>query len=82
MARITMTDYTFSDGTFVPKGTLVAAVAQAMHCDDALYADAQSFNPWRFVRLREADGESKGARHQMASTSPEYIAFGHGKHAW
>ncbi|KAI0827308.1 cytochrome P450 [Trametes gibbosa] len=72
-------DVTLDDGTFIPKGTLLAVPVYSMHHDDALYADADAFDPFRFARMRERDGE--GAKHQYVNTSIDYISFGHGKHA-
>ena len=80
MIRMTLKDLTLHDGTFLPKGTVVAAAAQPTHLDDAIYADAGAFDPFRFARMRESAGE--GTKHQFVNTSLEYIAFGHGKHAW
>lgn len=80
MSRLAMKDFTFSDGTFIPQGTFVSAVAMPMHHDDEYYSDGEEFNPWRFSEMRDEDGE--GLRHQMVSTGSDYIAFGHGKHAW
>lgn len=81
MTRFAMQDYTFSDGTRVPAGTLITATSRSMHRDDAVYADANTFDPWRFERLRGADTDAS-MKHQMVNTSAEYIPFGHGKHAW
>ena len=72
---------TLSDGTFLPKGTLVSAAMWATHHDEAVYPDADVFDPFRFARMRGA-GEGEGTKHQFVHTSPDYIAFGHGKHAW
>ncbi|PSS38092.1 hypothetical protein PHLCEN_2v72 [Hermanssonia centrifuga] len=79
MTRLAMQDFTFSDGTFVPKGSLVSAAAGPMHQDEEFYEDAEIFNPWRFVNMREEEGE--GTKHQMVTTSSEYVPFGHGRHA-
>ena len=75
-----MQDVTLHDGTFLPKGTLVVAAKCAMHDDDNNYEHADKFDPFRFARMREVPGEA--LKHQFASTSPEYIPFGHGKLAW
>nr|BAL05092.1 cytochrome P450 [Phanerodontia chrysosporium] len=81
MSRVALQDYTFSDGTRIPRGTLVMAASRPIHHDAALYApDAGAFDPWRFARLRAADADSS-IKHQMVHTSAEYLAFGHGKHA-
>ncbi|KAH9849220.1 cytochrome P450 [Lenzites betulinus] len=72
-------DVTLSDGTFIPTGTILAVPVYSMHHDDALYADAEAFDPFRFARMREREGE--GAKHQYVNTSIDYVSFGHGKHA-
>ena len=38
------------------------------------------FDPLRFADMRSEEGAS--IKHQFVSTSPEYVPFGHGKHAW
>ena len=73
-------DFTFSDGTIVPKGTTVVAAARSIHRDEANYESALDFDPFRFSRLREGDGE--GVKHQLVSTTSEFLSFGHGRHAW
>lgn len=75
-----MKDFTFSDGTFIPEGAYIFAPVMAIHRDDEHYDNPHVFDPWRFSEIRCGDGE--GMKHQMVSTSREYVAFGHGKHAW
>lgn len=75
-----MKDFTFSDGTFVPKGSYVSTSRMATHNDGGYYADPYTFDPWRFANLRDETGE--GVKHQMVNTSLEYLPFGLGKHAW
>ncbi|TCD68632.1 hypothetical protein EIP91_010287 [Steccherinum ochraceum] len=79
MTRRALKDFTFSDGTFIPAGGFVSAAAMATHYDDAYYDHAHVFDPWRFSDMRGEDGE--GTKHQMVSTSKEYVPFGHGRHA-
>ena len=45
-----------------------------------IYKNPTIFNPWRFTDMREENGES--TKHHFVSTLPNYMAFGHGKHAW
>ena len=73
-------NFTFSDGTTVPKGSFVTAPVLAIHMDNEKYEDALSFNPWRFSNIREEDGE--GTKHQYVATSEDFLPFGYGKHAW
>ena len=73
-------DFQFSDGTSIPAGTFVSAATLPTHHDEEYYENPDVFNPWRFADLREEKGE--GLKHQMVSTSVEYMPFGHGRHAW
>ncbi|KZT01552.1 cytochrome P450 [Laetiporus sulphureus 93-53] len=77
--RKAMKDFRFSDGTFVPAGTYIAAPAVAMHHDEDVYPDAHTFNPWRFSdSCNERDDFQ---RQHTITTSPYFLLFGHGKHA-
>ncbi|KAF8186870.1 cytochrome P450 [Mycena galopus ATCC 62051] len=77
--RQVLKDYTFSDGTTVPTGTLVGITVLAEHHDEANYANAGVFDPFRFSRMREEAGE--GIKHQMVTPTPEFLSFGLGRHA-
>ena len=76
-----MADFTLSDGTFLPKGTIISINAMTNHYDDGHYANASSFDGFRFARKRESSAENE-AKHQMVATSSDFLAFGYGKHAW
>ena len=78
--RKALKDITLADGTFIPKGTLLSAASYPTHRDDTHYAGAEEFDPFRFARMREVEGE--GTKHQFVNTSTDYIPFGHGRHAW
>ncbi|THH27901.1 hypothetical protein EUX98_g6286 [Antrodiella citrinella] len=86
MARKAMKDFTFSDGTFIPKGGFVSVVERPLHHDAENYEEPEVFNPWRFVEHKNAakaeSGEGVAGRFGVVSTSAEYVTFGHGKHAW
>ena len=75
-----MQDYTFSDGTFIPKGTKVAIPMHAIHHDEEIYPHANVFDPWRWSNMRQ--DETEATKYQMVSTGPEHVAFGHGRHGW
>ncbi|KAF9235145.1 cytochrome P450 [Melanogaster broomeanus] len=77
--RRAMKDFTFSDGTVIPKGTFLAFAGQSTHLDSEFYENPDVFDPFRFSNTRAEDGE--GLKRQFVSTDPEYLAFGHGKHA-
>ncbi len=81
--RVALKDVVLDNSMHIPKGTLVAAPAHPMHYDDAHFPNADVFDPFRFFRMREDARDGEGAaRHQFASTSSEYIPFGHGQLAW
>jgi len=75
--RKAMVDYTFSDGTVIPRGVEVVVPANAIQMDNANYANATEFDGFRFAGLREEDGE--GTKHQMVNASSTFLAFGLGK---
>ncbi|KAI0741599.1 cytochrome P450 [Daedaleopsis nitida] len=77
--RKAMVDVTLSDGTFLPKDTLVVAASYPTHQDEHNYPSPAVFDGFRFSRMREAEGEI--TKHQFVNTSVDYIPFGHGKHA-
>ena len=79
LRRKAVKDFTFSDGTFIPKGTSVVAAARCLHLDDEYYDNPHVFDPFRFANMRDDEHDTK---HQFVSTSTEYLPFGHGKHAW
>nr|VWO96344.1 Putative calcium-binding protein [Ganoderma boninense] len=78
--RKAVKDVTLSDGTRIPKGTLVAAAAVTAHRDDTRYTAPDVFDPFRFARLREG-GSTEATKHQLVNTSVDFITFGHGRHA-
>lgn len=78
--RYVLRDHTFSNGICVPAGTYISVPSHAIGHDGEIYPDADVFDPWRFLNLREGKGED--TKHQFASTSLDYVLFGHGRHAW
>lgn len=79
LQRKVLQPFTFSDGTTVPVGVHVAAAAECVHLDEENYADADTFNGFRFAEMREEDGE--GTKHSLVTTATNYLPFGHGRHA-
>jgi len=78
--RKAMVHHTFSDGTYVPKGSWVVSPAREIHSDAKIYENPTEFDGFRFSRIREQQGQE--AKHQMVSLSNDYLAFGTGRHAW
>ncbi|KIK57189.1 hypothetical protein GYMLUDRAFT_263250 [Collybiopsis luxurians FD-317 M1] len=79
MSRMAMKDFTFSDGTVVPAGTIVHTASYALHHDADVYEEPESLNAFRFSNKRVKEGE--GYKHQMVAQDPSYALFGiGGKH--
>ena len=49
MPRIVREPFTFSDGTYLPRGTYIGVPAHAIHLDESNYLNLTSFVPFRFV---------------------------------
>ncbi|KAI0783163.1 cytochrome P450 [Abortiporus biennis] len=77
--RKSLQDITLSDGTYIPKGTIMATPVFSTQTDEDTYTNPREFEPFRFSDMREMEGESM--KHQFSRTSTEYIAFGYGRHA-
>ncbi|TFK92809.1 cytochrome P450 [Polyporus arcularius HHB13444] len=77
--RKAMDDLTLTDGTFLPKGTMVAAVASPIHHDASLYPSLHTFDPFRFSSMFDAEGPSVTQR--FTHTSARWLTFGYGRHA-
>jgi cytochrome P450 len=80
MTRLALRPFTFSNGATIPAGTLVTVPRSAIHMDGEIYSNPEQFDGFRFSKLRE--GDIAKTSHQAVTTSPEYLAFGLGRHAW
>ncbi|KZT73294.1 cytochrome P450 [Daedalea quercina L-15889] len=78
--RKAMKPIVFSNGTVIPTGTMVVATTTGTHLSENLYEDAAEFKPFRFSDVRSKGGDD-ALRQQFHTSSPDYIPFGHGKHA-
>ncbi|KAI1341954.1 cytochrome P450 [Xylariaceae sp. FL0016] len=78
---------TTPSGLKLPHGSVVCAPSYPVFHDPKIYPEPHAFKPFRFAEKRAAkEGEEGGsyiqrARQAFATTSPEYTAFGHGRHA-
>lgn len=87
--RKVMRPLLLSEGTFLPKGTIISLPTAAIANDPAKYPDPTTFAGWRFYeRYKSAltpkstecssRNEANG-QYQYVSTSPDSLPFGHGK---
>jgi cytochrome P450 len=83
MQRKAMKDFTFSNGTFISKGTIVTAIHGPVNVDEEIYEDPLVFKPFRFAEGREGVDDAMGAvKNQLITPSSQNLTFGLGKHAW
>lgn len=78
MRRLSMKDVKLSDGPVISKGTLFM-VSNKLMWNPAAYPNPETFDPYRFLKMRETTGREVSA--QLVSPSPEHMAFGFRKHA-
>ncbi|KAM0438563.1 hypothetical protein ACHAPT_001314 [Fusarium lateritium] len=81
--KVLTSGFKTEDGYSIPKGIIISFLGQPAQTDDETIEDALKFDPFRFSRIRElaASRDEKVPPVSMVSTSPEFLPFGHGKHA-
>ncbi|KAF9528911.1 cytochrome P450 [Crepidotus variabilis] len=83
MGRIAMQDYTFSDGTTIPAGTMIAVYVVDDHTSEEFYENPLEFDGFRFVKKRQnavSSGQTE-KRFDLVTTGLDSLGFGHGRHA-
>ncbi|KAL9110671.1 MAG: hypothetical protein Q9227_004848 [Pyrenula ochraceoflavens] len=78
MPRVAEKSVQLSDGTTIPKGAQLMVGLERMQ-DPDIFPDPSEYHGRRFLELRSQPGQEN--RWQFVTTSPEHLAFGHGKHA-
>ncbi|KAF8997819.1 cytochrome P450 [Cyathus striatus] len=68
--RKVLKDYTFKNGTFIQKNTIVAVALDGVSTDSEIYPNADEFDGFRFVKMNEID----------RSTDNKFMPFGAGRH--
>jgi len=81
--RLSLSPVKFSNGVAIPAGTLFGIPVHSVHTDEELYPNAQEFDGFRFLKLREKEGghSDVAANHQIVTTSAELLGFGLGRHS-
>ncbi|KAK7443296.1 hypothetical protein CaCOL14_012230 [Colletotrichum acutatum] len=78
MNRLALKDVKLPDGSILPAGSKMGVSAHSMW-DPSVHPDPKSWDGYRWLRKRQQVGQEN--LHQLATTSPQHIAFGHGKHS-
>jgi len=77
ITRVAINDFTFSDGTTIPRGSTISVSAHDVHFNDKVYEDPLKFDGFRsYKMIREGSGKKVG----MVSSSQDHLSFGHGRH--
>ena len=77
LSRVALNDFTFSDGTTIPRGASLSVSTHDAHFNDKVYEDPLKFDGFRFSKMRE---ESAAKKVGMVSSSSDHFPFGHGRH--
>ncbi|KAI3317210.1 putative cytochrome P450 [Xylariaceae sp. AK1471] len=84
---------TTPSGVHLPRDTKVSVPAYYIMRDEAVYAAAETFTPFRFSDMRNSnplstdDGDSqktdhvRRARNAFPTTNPDFLVFGYGRHS-
>jgi cytochrome P450 len=75
LSRVAMKPFVFSDGTFVPAGTLIIVPMFVPARDESQFPHADVFDPFRFEQPSDKDN----ARKQFTSSDLAYLGFGYGE---
>ena len=74
------------DGSRVPRGTKVGISGWSVHHDDAVYANATTYDAFRFAKgsssSRNGNGSGGTKPQALVNTSDHFMGFSHGAHAW
>lgn len=83
MQRLAMKEFTFSDGTKVPAGSMLQVSAIHMHLDAEVFEDPMKFDGFRFVKMKDraiAEGHPE-KKFDLVTTGVHSMTFGYGRHA-
>ena len=78
MRRVAEENIQLHDGTQIPRGASIM-VSQDQLWDNSMYPNSETFDGYRFLKMRQVPGHESSA--QLVATSPQHLGFGHGKHA-
>lgn len=72
------------EGWHVPFGSYFMINQIGVHHDGDIYGDPNGYDAFRYARQREAAVQAghSASPFGMITTTEQYLAFGHGRHAW
>jgi hypothetical protein len=72
---------TLPSGEHLPYGAKVGVTAYAIHHDESVYRNAYEYDAFRFCDERKK-GDKDCSTHSLVTSSDQFMAFSHGRHAW
>ncbi|WAO92261.1 Hypothetical protein NCS54_00976300 [Fusarium falciforme] len=78
--RKALSDMTLSNGLRIPKGARIVLPTGAINMDREFFEDPQTFDGFRYYRIRTANGEARNT-NQMVTVGKKDLTWGYGKHA-
>lgn len=91
LRKVMISNLHTKDGIVLPKGCDVTMLTFSIQTDSDLFEDPFKFDPFRYSRMRENvpsttddhgnQGNGPTANLNFVSTGPQFLPFGHGKHA-
>ncbi|KXH53727.1 cytochrome P450 [Colletotrichum nymphaeae SA-01] len=78
--RVVHRPFTLSSGFTIPAHTTIGIPTQAITMDESFYPDPETFDAFRFARMREERSDMDG-RAQYVASNPTSLSFGYGRHA-
>ncbi|KAI9696624.1 MAG: hypothetical protein M1820_008073 [Bogoriella megaspora] len=76
--RVAQQSVKLENGQTIPKGASIKVIMDSSR-DPSVYTDPDTFDPYRFLKLRSQPGQENS--WQFVTTGPEALGFGHGMHA-
>ncbi|CAA7259423.1 unnamed protein product [Cyclocybe aegerita] len=74
MGRMTLRDFTFSDGTLVPAGSSLFVNSHGLYGDEEIHASPPTFDGFRYLR------EDNSSQAMLTTPTLDFQAFGYGRH--
>ena len=78
MRRVATADITLKDGQRIPKDSMIA-VSGHWSWEESKFENPDHFDGYRFYKMSQNPGTEQMSH--LVATSPQHLAFGHGKHA-
>ncbi|KAF2689091.1 ent-kaurene oxidase [Lentithecium fluviatile CBS 122367] len=80
-SRKVLKGFTLSNGQYIPAGVTIEVPSDAVYHDSENYDDPETFDGFRFAKIRAGGTATDHARNQFVTTNEQNLLFGYGRHA-